>query len=121
VKYKIQRHNDHNIITIHLDLDLLRFLPKPSQERYIDSYSDFWDEESRDPNFLKRLLLMKGVVDVEYDRYALDIYKGEFFSWREMIPAIVEDLQTVLNGGNPAVRVCRRPARAQKKKAVVSG
>jgi hypothetical protein len=120
VKYKIQHHNDRNIITIHLDLDLLRFLPKPSQKRFVDSYTDFLDEESRDPNFLKRLLLMKGVVDVVYNRHSLDIYKGELFSWRKMIPAILEDLETVLNGGDPAVRVCRRSTRAQKKMAVVA-
>ena len=119
MKYKIERFRDRNFITIHLDVDLLKFLPKLNQGRYVDSEDELYDEELDTPNFIRRLLRIKGVVDVEYDRYSLDIYKGELFSWKKMIPAIIEDLQTVLNGGDPAVRVCRRPIRAQKKKAVV--
>lgn len=106
MKYKIERdRHNKNMITIHLDIDLMNFRSKLNKQLQRGSDNDFWnDEENFAPIFLNRIRMIKGVLNACFDKYSIDVTKGELFSWSGIIHQIMSDLQITLNHGSRARR-----------------
>ena len=120
MKYRVEYHDhDRNLVTIHLDLDLLLFLPKPVKNWLASTEDDGeYDRDENVPHFVKRLILLKGIADVTYGRYSIDLIKGDFSSWRSIIPVVIGDLEMVLNHGEAARHVRKRHSAVPKKKVM---
>ena len=118
--YRIERHrgSERNSITIHLNVDLRSFRPKPAEGWRPDSDTTFYDDddEQNPPNFLKRLRYREGVDEVEFSRYRIYVTKGEFFKWEKILPTIIKDLETVLNNCRRFVKHRRKSSKALRKR-----
>ena len=103
MKYQIEHDkDDRDIITIHLDINLFHFRPKTAKKWPANNEDTYFNCDTPTPLFLNRLMLMEGVQEVYFEKYSIDIIKGRMFSWRRLIPKIIEDLRFTLNGGAPA-------------------
>jgi len=126
MRYRVEyQDHDRNLVTIHLDLDLRLYFSRPVKNWLVNAEDedDFYcDRYENTPHFVKRLLLLKGIDDVTFSRYTIDIIKGDFFSWRTVISTVIKDLEVVLNHGEVAQKVRRGCYRAvPKKKVTTSG
>lgn len=122
MKYRIEHHSgrDRNKVTIHVDVDLLPLLPplKVKELFYDDDDSEETDDDT--PFFINRLLLIDGVNEAYYDRYSIDVWKGDLFSWKTIMPRVIEDLEVTLNRCKKARQVCRRRTSHSRKVPVKS-
>lgn len=116
MKYRVEYCHDPNTVIIHFDLDLCRFFPERKNQWSLENDDDVWDEDEEEPFFVKRLLLLKGIICVNYDRYSVELIKGDIFSWRSILPIVMSDLETVLNRGVRANRVAKRRQYLPSKK-----
>lgn len=121
-------HNakDHNILTVHLDVNLYNYKAKREKEwKDSDCFDDFDDFETEpspySPAFRNHLLQIKGVQRVAFDKYSIDITKGEVFRWKVLVEQIRASLELDLNDGNLATytgayRTVRHPLVSFQKK-----
>jgi len=96
---------DHNLLTVHLDVDLEKHRAKPDKDVWSDDerFSDFDDYPADVATiFRKHLLQIKGVQGVRFDKYSIDIVKGRVFEWKVLIRQIRASLELDLNHGNSA-------------------
>lgn len=97
---------DHNKLTVHLDVNLDKFRVKPEVWRDSNQFNDFdgFDDlpSSASPVFRNRLLQIKGIQGVAFDKYSIDIIKGEVFIWRVLVEQIKAMLELELNEGELA-------------------
>ena len=105
MRYRIE-YLERDMITIHLDVDLYQFVPKPKQRWESSCWDDNREEydERWYANFFRRLFLIKGVSNVFYDKYSLDIIRSDFRPWRTIISKVIKDLEISLNGGGVSQR-----------------
>lgn len=95
-----------NVMTVHLDIDLEKLRSKPNKWRdsdYFDDYNGNDSDESECPSFMKKLEMIPGIQGTSYDKYSIDIVKGEVFSWECLIVPIVALLELELDGGKDSV------------------
>lgn len=95
---------DHNKLTVHLDVDLEKYCPEENKWKDSDLFDDDFEEHSFSdtPPFRLHLLQIKGVQIVSFDKYSIDIIKGEVFSWNILVEQIRASLELDLNDGNLA-------------------
>lgn len=99
----IRDAKDHNKLTVHPDVDLDKYRVKDEDWRDSDQFDDFDDmPESASPAFRNHLLQIKGVQRVAFDKYSIDIIKGEVFTWKVLVEQIKACLELDLNDGDRA-------------------
>ena len=102
----IRDKKDHNKIYVHLDVDLdlvtkaYRDKVWKDSEGYGDGDSDKDCDEA--PTFITHILQVKGIENINFEPFCVNIIKGEVFSWKKLLPAIITNLELDFNDGDPA-------------------
>lgn len=101
MKYWIEYASNPDVVVIHVDQRLIKGSILTSDQLEEDGDEFRKEAISYDglSNFCKTLMELDGIdEEISFGRYDIQIQKGVLFSWRALLPHVLEALKVYLSG-----------------------